>query len=152
MSRIRIYVQSLLIPLTLGAVVGFVTMGSMDYDTLVKPPLSPPPILFPIAWSILYALMGLGYALIWDKTGEQREVNLIYYVQLGVNLLWPFAFFVLKWRLFAFIWLLLLDVLAAVMLAKFYKKYKLAGYLQIPYMAWVLFASYLNLGVYLLNK
>ena len=151
MSRIRIYVQSLLIPLALGAVVGFVTMGSMDYDTLVKPPLSPPPILFPIAWSILYALMGLGYALIWDKTGEQREVNLIYYVQLGVNLLWPFAFFVLKWRLFAFIWILILDALVVLMIFTFYKRNKTAALLQLPYLAWVLFASYLNLGVYILN-
>lgn len=61
-------------------------------------------------------------------------------------------FFTLKWRLFAFIWIIILDVLVIVMIIDFFKKNKTAGLLQIPYLLWIIFASYLNLGVYLLNK
>lgn len=152
MSKVRIYVQSILIPVALGVAVGLLTMGSMDYDTLVKPPLSPPAILFPIVWSVLYVLMGVSYGLITDKSSHDSGSRLVYYLQLAVNLCWPIAFFVLKWRLFAFFWILLLDALVIVMVIRFYQRYKTAGLLQIPYLAWVLFASYLNLGVYLLNR
>ena len=78
--------------------------------------------------------------------------NFIYYLQLAFNSLWSIIFFTLKWRLFAFIWIVALAILVILMIIEFYKKNKIAGLLQIPYLLWVLFASYLNLGVYLLNK
>ena len=96
--------------------------------------------------------MGVSYGMLKTRALADNEVNLIYFVQLGVNLLWPIAFFILQWRLFAFFWIILLDVLVIAMIVKFYRRYKTAGYLQIPYLAWVLFASYLNLGVYILNR
>ena len=139
-------------PLLLGAAVGFLTMGSMDYDNLNHPPLSPPGILFPIVWTILYILMGVSYGMIRQTGRPESSFLLIYYLQLGVNLLWPIAFFLLKWRLFAFFWIILLDVLVLVMVFKFYSKDRTTGLLQIPYAVWVIFATYLNLGVYLLNK
>ena len=151
MSKVRIYVQSILIPLVLGGLVGFLISGSMDYDTLKQPPLAPPSLLFPIVWTLLYILMGVSYGILWDKGLNDRGINTIYYVQLAVNLLWPIAFFVLKWRLFAFIWILLLLALVITMIVKFYAKDKVAGLLQIPYGVWVLFASYLNLGAFILN-
>jgi len=73
-------------------------------------------------------------------------------LQLLVNALWPIFFFVLKWRLFAFLWILLLLALVVVMIIRFYRKNKIAGLLQIPYLLWTTFATYLNLGVYLLNR
>ncbi len=76
---------------------------------------------------------------------------IIYYIQLGVNALWSIIFFVFKWRLFSFIWIVLLVVLVILMIIRFYKIDKVAAYLQIPYLLWILFASYLNLGIYLLN-
>lgn len=152
MSKLRIYATSIAIPVALGALVGLLTMGSMDYDTLVKPPLSPPPILFPIVWSILYVLMGVSYGLIRDKSSHDTSTRTVYYLQLIVNLCWPIAFFVLKWRLFAFFWIILLDALVVVMIVRFYQKLKAAGLLQLPYLAWVLFATYLNFGVWLLNR
>ncbi len=151
MSKFKNYALSILIPLALGGIVGFLISGSMDYDMLNQPPLSPPSILFPIVWTILYVLMGVSFGILRDKHLNDSNVKLIYYVQLIVNLLWPIAFFVLKWRLFAFIWILILDVLVVLMIFTFYKRDKTAALLQLPYLAWVLFASYLNLGVYILN-
>ena len=81
-----------------------------------------------------------------------KNLNILYYVQLGVNALWSIFFFVLKWRLFAFLWILLLDILVIWMVIKMYKKDKTAGLLQIPYILWILFASYLNIAYYLLNS
>lgn len=150
-EKIKLYVISIAVPLGLGALVGFITSGSMDYETLKQPPLSPPSFLFPIVWTILYALMGISFAILKDKGVADSNVSWIYYVQLFVNLLWPILFFNLKWRLLAFIWIIILDVLVAVMISRFYRKDKTAGLLQIPYLVWVLFASYLNLGLYLLN-
>ena len=152
MSKLRNYTSSIAVPLLLGAAVGFLTMGSMDYDSLIHPPLSPPGILFPIVWTILYILMGVSYGMIRQKGRLVSSDSLVYYLQLGVNLLWPIAFFILKWRLFAFFWIILLDVLVFAMLFRFYSKDKTAGLLQIPYAIWVIFATYLNLGVYLLNR
>ena len=151
MSKFKNYALSIIIPLALGGIVGFLISGSMDYDMLDQPPLSPPSLLFPIVWTLLYVLMGISFGILRDKHLDDSDVKLIYYVQLIVNLLWPIAFFVLKWRLFAFIWILILDALVVLMIFTFYKRNKTAALLQLPYLAWVLFASYLNLGVYILN-
>lgn len=152
MSKFKTYAKSILIPLIVGGVIGLIISGSIDYDSLQKPPLAPPSILFPIMWTILYILMGISYGILKDKTLVNKEINLIYYIQLFVNALWPIAFFVLKWRLFAFFWIILLATLIIIMIIKFYKKNKLSGLLQIPYLLWTLFATYLNLSIYLLNK
>ncbi len=151
MNKLKIYLPSVLIPLLSGVVIGLITAGSNDYERLNQPALAPPGIVFPIAWTILYILMGLGYGLLKDNHKADNSATTIYYIQLIVNLLWPIAFFVFKWRLFAFLWILLLDVLVIIMAFKFFKRVPLAGYLQIPYILWVLFASYLNIAVYYLN-
>ena len=151
MQNFKTYIKAILIPVLVGGIVGILISGSMDYNVLEKPFLSPPSILFPIVWTILYILMGVSYGIIKDKVLMDSETKFIYYLQLFVNAIWPIIFFVLKWRLFAFIWILLLDVLVIVMLTNFYNKNKLAGLLQIPYLIWILFASYLNLAFYVLN-
>ena len=151
MSRLKIYLKSILIPLLSGALTGLLISGFMDFDALKKPPLSPPALLFPIVWTLLYLLMGISYGMLKEKGLTDSGIDTLYYAQLVVNLLWPVAFFVLKWRLFAFIWILLLLVLVAAMAVRFYSKDKTAGLLQIPYVVWVAFASYLNLGVFILN-
>lgn len=152
MSKFKIYAKSILIPVIVGAVVGFIISGFIDYDTLQKPFLAPPSILFPIIWSILYVLMGISYGILDSNSLVDSQINSIYYLQLLVNALWPIFFFVLKWRLFAFIWILLLLALVVVMIIRFYRKNKVAGLLQLPYLLWTTFATYLNLGVYLLNR
>ena len=152
MSKLSIYIKSILIPLIVGVIVSFIISPFMDYGSLEKPPLAPPGIVFPIVWTILYVLMGVSYGILKSNKLTDKSINKIYYTQLFVNALWSIFFFVLKCRLFSFIWILLLAVLILVMIVRFYEKNRIAGLLQIPYLLWVLFASYLNLGFYLLNR
>ena len=152
MSTLIIYVKSILLPLVLGAIIGFITSGSMDLGMLIQPSFAPPTILFPIVWSILYTLMGVSYAILKSKNLTTDKINEIYYAQLFLNLAWSIIFFVLKWRLFAYLWILFLIVLVVLMIKEFYKKNKTAGLLQIPYLIWIVFASFLNLSIYLLNR
>jgi len=151
MSKAKIYIKSILIPLIVGGVVGFIISKFIDYNSLQKPPLAPPSILFPIVWTILYVLMGVSYGILVEKEEINSGINAIYYTQLAFNALWPIAFFVLKWRLFAFFWIVALAILVLLMVIQFYNKNKTAGLLQLPYLLWTVFATYLNLGVYLLN-
>ena len=123
----------------------------MDLSTLQRPALTPPGVLFPIVWTILYTLMGISTGILEVNKQFEGSTKSIYYAQLFVNALWSIIFFTLKLRLLAFIWVILLDVLVLLMIMNFYRKNKTAGLLQIPYLVWVLFATYLNLGIYLLN-
>lgn len=152
MSNLRIYVRAILIPVIVGLIIGAITSSAIEYNTLIKPPLAPPSILFPIVWTILYILMGVSYGILESNSLLNQETKFIYYLQLFVNALWSIFFFTLEWRLFAFIWLLLLIVLVIIMIVKFYNQNKLAGLLQIPYLLWLLFAAYLNFSIYLLNR
>lgn len=152
MSKLKTYVKSISIPVIVGILVSLIISGSIDYNSLEKPFLAPPSILFPIIWSILYILMGVSYGILKDNSLTDSSINTIYYLQLFVNALWPIAFFILKWRLFAFIWIVLLAILVGIMIVRFYRKNKIAGLLQIPYLLWTLFATYLNLSIYLLNR
>ena len=147
-----IWIKSIAIPLVFGGIIGLIISNFMDYSTLNKPPLSPPGFLFGIVWSILYILMGISYGILKTKGLVNYEINKIYYLQLIVNLIWPILLFVFKWRLISCIWIILLVFLIIKMIMQFYKQDKLSGYLQIPYLLWTIFATYLNVGVYILNK
>ena len=152
MSKIKIYAKSILIPIAIGGIVGLIISGAIDYNTLERPTFSPPSILFPIIWTILYILMGISFGILESKSLTDSKTKIIYYLQLFVNAMWSIIFFILKWRLFAFIWIILLDILIVKMISDFYNKSKVSGLLQIPYLLWELFASYLNLSIYILNK
>lgn len=152
MSKFKIYAKSILIPVVVGGIVGLLISGSIDYETLEKPFLAPPNLAFPIVWTVLYILMGVSYGILISNSLVDARINFIYYLQLFFNALWPIAFFILKWRLFAFFWIIVLAILIAIMVVKFYDKNKVAGLLQIPYLLWTLFATYLNLFIYLLNR
>jgi len=138
---------NIFIPLIIGGIIALIMMPFNDYKSLNQPMFAPPALAFPIVWTILYFIMGISAYLISKKD----NIPLVYYIQLFVNALWSIFFFVFKWRLFAFIWLILLAVLIIIMIIKFMKIDKIAAYLQIPYLLWVLFAGYLNIGIYLLN-
>lgn len=152
MSKIGVYVEEILMPVILGTIIGLITSSSMDYSMLNKPFLSPPGILFPIVWTILYILMGISYALLRTKNLTNKKIDFIYYLQLFVNLLWSIFFFVLKWRLFSIVWIVLLVVLVIIMIKEFFYKNKLSAILQLPYLLWLAFATYLNIAIYLLNR
>ena len=140
----------LFLPVVLGSLVGFIISGSINYNELVKPPLAPPSWLFPIMWTIIYLLMGISYYLL-KQDNDNVGLSRIYYVQLGVNLLWSIIFFVFEARLLACIWIVLLDILVGLMIYWFYNTKKISGYLNILYMLWILFATYLTIGIYVLN-
>ena len=152
MSKFKIYLKSILIPLVLGGIVGFIISGSTDYNSLIQPELAPPAILFPIVWTILYFLMGLSYGIITIYSDLDSDVKTIYYSQLIVNLIWPIIFFAMKSRLLALIWIILLLILVIIMIVRFFTKNKTAAIIHIPYLLWTIFAVYLNFSIYLLNK
>lgn len=130
-------------------------MNSGAFDSAQKPPLTPPNWLFPIVWTILYILMGISAYLIYQSKVDVEETKsvalIIYGVQLIVNFFWSIIFFNLQAYLFAFIWILLLLFLIIVMIKLFYPINKLSAILQIPYLLWVAFATYLTFGVFILN-
>lgn len=152
MNKFKIYFKSILVPVLIGAVIGLVISSSMDYNSLQKPTLAPPSLVFPIVWTILYILMGVSYGILKSNDLISQDINTIYGIQLFFNALWPIAFFILKWRLFAFVWIICLALLVGYMVYKFYEKNKLSGLIQLPYLVWTVFASYLNIAIYLLNK
>lgn len=152
MKNKNVWIKAILIPVILGGLVGLIVSQFMDYNTLNKPPLSPPGFIFGIVWTILYILMGISYGILDAKELVNEKINKTYYLQLIVNLIWPKLFFVFKWRLFSCIWIILLVILIIKMIMEFYKENKLSAYLQIPYLIWTIFATYLNVGIYLLNR
>lgn len=145
----------LAIPLVVGGAAGLLTMNSMEaFEALNQPPLSPPGWLFLVVWTVLYVLMGIASYLVSvsDAPHEEKARALwTYGIQLAFNFLWPIAFFNLKWYLFAFLWLVILWILILITALRFGRIRKPAGYLLVPYLLWVAFAGYLNLGIYLLN-
>ncbi len=136
-----------------GSFFSLVTMNNMDTFKEISKPINVPSILFPIVWSILYLLMSISCYLITESKDKNKDsAILIYAIQLIINSIWSLIFFGFGAYLFAFIWLLLLLALIIVMVVKFYKIDKRAAYLNIPYVLWVIFAGYLNFGIYLLNR
>ena len=144
------------IPIIVGTVSVLLTQNSMEvFQSMNKPPLAPPGWLFPVVWTLLYILMGISSYLILQSGEEQEEIRkalTIYGYQLAVNFLWPTFFFNFGWYFFSFLWLLLLWVLVLIMILRFKDISKLAAYMNIPYLVWLTFAGYLNLGVWILNK
>ncbi|MCQ2485373.1 MAG: tryptophan-rich sensory protein [Clostridia bacterium] len=143
----------ILIPLLTGGLSALITGGGFrDYSGVVKPALSPPSWLFPVVWTILYIIMGVSSYIVWERDeSEKRGPTAVYAIQLFLNFMWPIFFFSFKAYLFSFIWLLLLWAFVLAMIIEFYKVSRLAGLLQVPYLIWLTFAAYLNLGVFLLN-
>ncbi len=144
------------IPLLMGVVSALLSGGGMEvFASVNKPPLAPPAWLFPVAWTILYTLMGISSYLVLTSeasTEAIQEAMNIYSLQLLVNFLWPTFFFNFKWYLFAFFWLVLLWLLVLLMIWKFKDISKLAALLNIPYLLWLTFAGYLNFSIWLLNR
>ena len=148
MTKKQSILSLLLSFLLVGAVSGLSALltreGMKSYETIVKPPLSPPGIVFPIVWSILFALMAISAWMVLRALAQSysikgalcSEAMLLYFVQLAVNFFWPVFFFRFGWRR---------------MVRAFWRVLPAAGALQIPYLVWLLFAAYLNAGVWALN-
>lgn len=145
----------LAIPLAVGGLAALLTGGGMGaYADFNQPPLSPPGWVFPIVWTILYLLMGYAcYRVLTSSATPEKIRNalILYGAQLAVNFLWPLVFFGLQWYLAAFFVLIVLWVLIFLTIRAFSEIDEKAGDLLLPYILWVTFAGYLNLGVAILN-
>lgn len=143
------------LPLAVGGLAALISSGAMKaFGELDQPPLSPPAWLFPVAWTILYVLMGIASYRVFvaaDFEVKKKKALSVYGLQLFFNFMWTIIFFNFKAYLFAFFWLLILWVLILITFLRFRNIDRLAALLLLPYLAWVAFAGYLNFGIYLLN-
>lgn len=150
------YLFWILLAEAVGALSGWLTRAATKAysETILKPPLSPPGWVFPVVWTILFALMGIGAARVpLSAPSSKRSLGLnLFVAQLVVNFFWSPVFFNLQAFGFAFFWLLLLWGLVLAMILVFRKTDPTAAKLQIPYLIWLTFAAYLNLGVWYLNR
>ena len=151
----RIYFFWILFAEIVGGLSGFLTREGMKIyaDTAVKPFLSPPAIVFPFAWTILYALMGISAARVYasPKSSDRTKGLWLFMIQLGINFSWCFVFFTFQAFLSASVVLAVMIALVIMMCVHFRRVDSLSAYLQIPYVMWLIFAEYLSLGVYFLN-
>ena len=125
--------------------------GSL-YAEIQRPPLSPPGWIFPVVWAVLYALMGItSYMIYRSDNNRSKSALTVYLVQLAINFSWSIIFF--RFRLFtaAAVVAVILTVLVGIMICMFLSIRKKAGYLNIPYLLWMIFASYLAIGTALLK-
>ena len=145
----------LALPLAVGLLASLLTLGGMrDYGEMLRPPLSPPGWVFPVAWTVLYLLMGLASWLVTGAaaTEDMKQMALsLYAVSLAANFLWPLLFFGLGRYFLALLWLLVLLLLVVLTWRQFRRLDRRAGALLVPYILWLCFAAYLNLGAAILN-
>lgn len=153
--NIKKLIISLLIPLVAGGLSSLITGKDMDiYNTVERPPLSPPSIVFPIVWAVLYILMGISLYLYWQKsTPYSKKKGYLYFaISLFLNFLWSPVFFSARMFLLALFILFAMWIFVLLTILEYKKVSKWAAYLQIPYLVWLTIAFYLNAGIYLLNK
>ncbi len=154
-KKTKQFLICLAVPLLVGGLSALITRTGMDtFETINKPPLSPPGWLFPVVWTVLFILMGIASYLVLTSGKPRQEINralTVYGVQLIFNFFWSIFFFNFSLYLFSFIWLVLLWLLIFTTAVLFYRISKPAGYLMVPYILWVAFAGYLNFQIYLLN-
>ena len=154
MKKFIKYAVGIIIPLAAGGVSALLTSGQMQaFEEISKPAFSPPAFLFPIAWSILYVLMGISSVMIYESgSPEKRKALTVYGIQLIVNFFCSIFFFGFGLYFFSFLWLILLWILVLYMIILFAKIKPSAAYLNYPYLLWLSFAGYLSCGVWLLNR
>ena len=150
------YVVSVVLAEAVGFLAAVLSREGTQYfiASVAQPPLSPPAAVFPIVWGILYALMGISAGRIWlssESVSRDRGINL-YIIQLVMNFFWTLIFFNLRAYGLASVWLIVLWLVVLAMILQYYKVDRLAAWLQIPYLAWLTFAAYLTLGVWILNR
>ena len=151
MKRFLVYTIPTILCLAVGMIGSYIQSPAIEqwYPTLIKSLLTPPAIVFPIAWTVLYIMMGLSLSVLIDR-GEISLVRL-WLLQLIVNFLWSVAFFALRSPLMGLIVILILDVLVFTYTVYAFGRSSAAGWLFVPYMAWLLFATYLTGYIYLNN-
>ena len=149
------------VPLAVGGLSAFLTKDAMlIFNSIDKPPLAPSGIVFPIAWSILYVIMGISSYIIYnldinklniEQIVLRKQTLIIYVVQLIFNFFWTIIFFNFSMYKFAFVWLMTLWILVFLYIKTSFELNKISSYLMMPYLVWMTFAGYLNLMIDILN-
>ena len=154
-QEVKLYLGTVVLLELLGALVAFVIRDGIEVLGMgIRPVISPPAVLFPIVWTILYALMGIGLARIFSREESMAKtigINL-FWVQLLFNLMWGVFFFNLQAYGFALVWLLIMLLLIFMMILVWRLIDPVAAWLQIPYLLWVIFAAVLNASVWWMKK
>lgn len=146
-NKLLVYVWAIAIPEAVGALAGFLTRDAIqNFQNVPQSALTPPAVVFPIVWTILYALMGISSARVWlSEESPQRARGLsLYLFQLIFNFFWSIFFFNMQAFGFSLLWIIALWVLIGLMILSFCETDKPAAWLQIPYFLWVTFAAYLT--------
>ncbi len=149
------YLWGILAVEAVGVLAGLLSRGGVEIyiANATKPPLTPPGWLFPVVWTILYGLMGISLVRIWrsPESAERRWSGNLFVIQLILNFFWPLLFFNAQAYGLALLWILLLWAAVLLMILQMRRVDILAAWLQIPYLIWLTFAAYLNIGIWLLN-
>lgn len=158
MKNIRVgkFILAMCVPLIMGMISAALSaQGMAAYGEMVKPPLSPPAWVFSAAWTILYLMMGFAaYRIMVSMPGTQGRGTalLLFWSQLIMNFFWSLIFFRWEQYLTAFIWLIVMWSIVVACTMRFYNINKMAGWLLVPYVLWLSFAAYLNLGAWMLSR
>lgn len=144
-----------ILALAVGALAGFLSRPGLEtvYPLLEKSPLTPPGVVFPIVWTVLYILMGIGLAMVVYRGGASvTQAVVLWGLQLALNFSWSLLFFGGGYYFAALLCLVILWLAILAMIAAFAATSRPAAWLQIPYLLWVTFAGYLNGAIWLLNR
>lgn len=153
-NKIIKYTLAIVLSLSLGILSGFSTVSEIQnwYFTINKPSWNPPSWLFGPVWSVLYALIGFSFALVWtSQTANKNRAYIFFFIQFGLNLLWSFIFFKMHAIGFALIEIIVMWLFIILTINEFKKHSKAAAILLIPYLVWVSFASVLTASIFYLN-
>ncbi|MBS3742300.1 MAG: tryptophan-rich sensory protein [Candidatus Cloacimonetes bacterium] len=155
MRKLGKFILSILLPLAIGFFASFFTQQSVEtwYKLIDKPVFNPPDWIFAPVWTILYIIIGIAFYLVWQKNfgSDKKRVLTIYFVQLFLNFLWSFLFFGMQSPIAGLVEIILLWIVIFMNIKVFYRVTKTAGYLLIPYLAWVSFALILNFSIVIIN-
>ncbi len=157
MKRMRIgtLIFALFVPLLVGGLSAALSYRAMlAYGTMNKPPLSPPPWVFSVVWTLLYIMMGVAsYFVLVSEAELSNKVSalIVYSIQLLLNFMWSIFFFNMSLHLVAFFWLMLMWCMVLYCAYEFYSINRVASFLLFPYVLWLTFAAYLNFGVFYLE-
>ncbi len=139
-----------------GLLAGLLTRSGVEFyaENVMKPPLAPPNWIFPVVWTILYALMGISAVRIWQQpaSADKGRAQNLFVIQLVLNFFWPLLFFNAQAYGFAAVWIIVLWIVVLLMILQMRKVDPPAAWLQVPYLVWLTFAAYLSLGVWIVNK
>ncbi len=146
---LAVWIVSLIV---IGSIIGSLTKPEIStwYSTLNRSAITPPNYVFPIAWTILYATIGVCGWIIWRASSFPglRLIKSLYALQLILNWSWTPLFFHYHARGFSLVVLGAMDIVVSMIIYSSYSKIRAVSLLMIPYLAWILFASYLNFYIW----